>query len=191
MPAESTQKDRRHEQKKDKTRVSAYTLQLKSGAPFRWLDQLTSHSHCSKLSDRMGRKYHRNDNGGSLLATLLITGLAGGCCLFIAVSGAGDRADLAIGITAGICGLIIVVTILSRVGWMPSGTLPFWLQVKRNHRDDALACQYEPRKVPDSQSSSDSGSNQPITAGEVREIQQTSANVWVPVRGHQKQGRRR
>ncbi|MCA9063187.1 MAG: hypothetical protein KDA96_09010 [Planctomycetaceae bacterium] len=135
----------------------------------------------------MGRSQRQRDNnGGSLLATVLITGLAAACCMFIAVVGAGEYAGLAMGIVAGVCLLLIVLTVVSRLGWMPSSGLSFYLTLKRSHREDCAAT-YEPRKAAEHHDGGQAG-NQPISVNEVREIKETSANVWVPA-GHQRRSR--
>ena len=108
--------------------------------------------------------------------------MGAGVCAFISAAATGAQGDWAIG--------IVMATAVLLVGWMiwyrysrnRSVGLSFWVKFNRNHREDGLAAQYRPRKVKDRRAEVSSGTNQPITAEEARDIQENSANAWVPSR---------
>jgi hypothetical protein len=127
----------------------------------------------------MGRRGHgsRND-AGSLLASVFILALGGGCSLFTVAAMSPSSLPMAMWTVGGIVGAFIVFVVLQRFGKVPSADLSFILSSRRNNKDDGLA-DYQPRKAGDSRPVV-SGTNQPISAEEVHEIKVTSANTWVP-----------
>ena len=131
----------------------------------------------------------RRDDAGSMLASVIIIVGGAGVCAFIAGTSSSDSSGVMLGIAVAVAVLLIAMIIWLRYGRRPEGGLGFWLSLGRNHREDGLAAQYRPRKVRDKSSETPVGTNQPITAEEVHEIQESSANTWVPSRI--KEGRRR
>jgi hypothetical protein len=130
----------------------------------------------------MGRRQlGRRDDSGSWLATLLIVATGGGFCAFAAMAASPDA--LLIAATVGLCtiGLFVLVHLLNRSRQANSFGLGFLFASSRNRRDDGLK-DYQPRKVA-SKSSAGSSGNQPITAGEAKELRLTSASTWIPSRG--------
>lgn len=127
------------------------------------------------------RQSGRRDDSGSWLATLLIVAIGGGFCTFVALTASPDA--LLIAAIVGLCtvGLFVMVHLLNRSGFGSRFGLGFMFVSSRNRRDDGLQ-DYQPRKV-GSQSSVGTGGNQPITAGEARELRLTSASTWIPSRG--------
>ena len=127
----------------------------------------------------MGRRGHGNRNdAGSLLASVFILALGGGCSLFTVAAMSPASLPTAMWTVGGIIGAFMVFVILQRFGKVPSGDMGFILSSRRNKRDDGLA-EYEPRKAGDPRPIV-VGTNQPISAAEVHEIKVTSANTWVP-----------
>lgn len=129
----------------------------------------------------MGNKWkHRRDDGGSMLATVLVIGVGAGFLTFFAVAAPNELERWLIPAVCGVALLLLVL--LVRLRWSSSSSrsgLAFWLSAKNNFQDDGIAGQYRPRKV----SRADEvrpGINQPITASEVREIKNTSAHAWAP-----------
>lgn len=130
----------------------------------------------------MGRlRSGRRDDSGSWLATLLIVATGGGFCAFAALAASPD-ALLTAGLV-GLCtiGLFILVHLLNRSRYAGTLGLGFLFTSSRNRRDDGVR-DYHPRKVA-SKSSAAPGGNQPITAGEAKELRLTSASTWIPSRG--------
>lgn len=126
----------------------------------------------------MGRNWkHRRDDGGSMLATIIV--ITGGCglCWFIAVSA--NAFQLQIGISA-IALFAIVQLIRLRYGKGGGGRLNIFNAIARNPYDDTAAAQYRPVKIRDRRTEPPAGSNQPITAEEASQLQSSSANTWVP-----------
>ncbi|MEZ6040009.1 MAG: hypothetical protein R3C20_05855 [Planctomycetaceae bacterium] len=131
----------------------------------------------------MPRRFQNNrSDTGSLLASTFIVAMAVGCsiCICIAVD---PRSGMDSAIVIGVVGAIFLTVIaLQRFSTPRAMTMSFLSVLSRNHRDDGLASQYRPRKVK-SKSQATAEINQPITVDELREIQSTSANTWVPARG--------
>ena len=132
----------------------------------------------------MGRKWrssNKNDLGSTLAACIVIV-IGTGFCLLLALAG-GDN-DKTPWMVGGVC--TVAVAFFGFIIWLRNGhagnNLSFWLSLKRNPRDDGLASQYRPRKVPTSRSTMPEGANQPITAEEVHEIRVTSSTAWVPTK---------
>jgi hypothetical protein len=119
----------------------------------------------------------RNDSG-SLLAATFVVALGAGCTVFVILAATPqDSLWVMGGIVAGMAALLTCVMLL-RFGKMPSLGLNFWSIRFTNHRDDTAAGKYTPRIRKNKHRVE--GANQPITASEAKEIQQTSANTWVP-----------
>ncbi|MCA9084038.1 MAG: hypothetical protein KDA81_08285 [Planctomycetaceae bacterium] len=124
------------------------------------------------------------DDAGSMLASLIVIGVGTGLCGFLSLLGSADQATIVIPII-----MLVSVILLFGLTWLrrdtsirsPSG-LSFWLSLSRTHRDDGIAAQYRPRRVKGPGDESAPGTNRPITAEEVHEIQITSINTWVPSR---------
>ncbi len=132
----------------------------------------------------MGRRGmgQRND-AGSLLASSLILGLGGGACLFMVGAMSPDSLPLTAGILGGVFGGLLLLTVLQRFGRALSLDLGFLGRFGRSRRDDGMR-DYEPRRAGGgSRGGRAGGANQPITAGEARELRLTSASTWVPARG--------
>lgn len=126
----------------------------------------------------MGRHWkYRRDDGGSMLATIIV--IVGGCglCWFIAVSANAFQLQLGISVAA-----VIAVVQLVRLRYGKSGHagLSIFNAIQRNPYDDSAAAQYRPVKIKDRRSESPTGNNKPITAEEAHQIQVNSANTWVP-----------
>ena len=115
-----------------------------------------------------------------MLATVIIIVAGAAVCAFIA---AADSSDLGVWMgTSAVVGAILLVAwvVWYRYGRSTTNGMGFWFSLSRSYRDDDLANQYEPRKVRDKRSEAPTGNNRPITADEAHEIQQQSANTWVP-----------
>ena len=127
----------------------------------------------------MGRRGHdsRND-AGSLLASVFILALGGGCSLFTVAAMSPASLPTAMWTVGGIVGAFMVFVVLQRFGKAPTADLSFILTSRRNNKNDGVA-DYLPRKAGDNRPVV-SGNNQPISAAEVHEIRVTSANTWVP-----------
>lgn len=135
----------------------------------------------------MARRWgKRHDDGGSMLASVLITILGTGLCCFLCLLEPSDFSDLMLMVLPATALLAITVIVFLRYGQGDSGSLKFWHSAASNHYDDSIAAQYRPRKVEDSRSNAPAGSNKPITAEEAHDIQTTSANTWVPSKTHVK-----
>lgn len=126
----------------------------------------------------MGRHWkYRRDDGGSMLATIIV--IVGGCglCWFIAVSANAFQLQAGISMIA----LIAVVQLIRlRYGKSNGTRLNIFNAIQRNPYDDSAAAQYRPVKIKDRRAESSAGSNRPITAEEAHQIQINSANTWVP-----------
>ena len=127
--------------------------------------------------------FHRRDDAGSMLATVIVVGLGAGLCSFLALAATSSTFDWIV--------LAVMVASLFALGVVTSyryyrnedPNLEFWNAVARNHREEGLAAQYHPRKVENGDEVDSADPNKPITADEVHEIQVTSSNTWVPSRG--------
>jgi hypothetical protein len=131
----------------------------------------------------MGRRGmgQRND-AGSLLASSLILGLGGGACLFMVGALSPNSLPLTAGILGAVFGGLLLLIVLQRFGRALSVDLGFLGRFGRSQRDDGIR-DYEPRRAGGSRAGRADGANQPITAGEARELRLTSASTWVPARG--------
>lgn len=125
------------------------------------------------------------DDSGSWLASLLILTIGLGCCVFLTLSLNPRAATIGCSVLAVIFGLFLLINRLSRIGNMKSFDLGFLGLLGRSRRDDGLK-DYEPRRVSAPPPPSAAASNQPISAGEARELRLNSASTWVPARGRKK-----
>lgn len=131
----------------------------------------------------MGRRWQSNRNdAGSLLASTFITSLATGFSIFVLIAIYPRENVNQILIICGACVALLIGIIWMRFGRMPLGSLSFWAVFGRSHREDHMAGDYVPRKVSDGRSTLPPSGQKPITADEVRDIQSTSANTWVPAK---------
>ncbi|MCA9008240.1 MAG: hypothetical protein KDB01_00765 [Planctomycetaceae bacterium] len=135
----------------------------------------------------MARRFqnHRKESG-SLLAAVFITALGVGCCLFVVSAMSPASFSAAAWALGGMLTVVFTIIVLFRYGKAPGNSSGFLLLSARNRRDDGLG-DYEPRVANQSTPTSATGTNRPISAQEVHEIQVTSANTWVPASS----GRRR
>ena len=107
--------------------------------------------------------------------------MGAGCSIFICLAVDPASGTNSIAIILAIALLFFAFIALQRWSAPRAITMSFLNLLSRNHRDDGLASQYRPRKVkPRAAVSGDV--NRPISADELREIQSTSANTWVPTR---------
>ena len=137
----------------------------------------------------MGRRSSgRRDDSGSWLASLLILAIGLGFCAFLALSSDPDSALIACCILAGILALFVLLNWLNRAGRLTSNTLSFLSLSNRSRRDDGVR-DYQPRKAHSPGPAATAPANQPISAGEARELRLNSASTWVPTQGR-KQKRR-
>ncbi len=132
--------------------------------------------------------FHRRDDAGSMLATVIVVGLGAGLCSLLGLAGTSSAYDWIV--------ITVLVTALLMLGLLTAyryfrnedPNLGFWHAVARNHREEGLAAQYRPRKVEDGQQGAPVDTHKPITADEVHEIQITSSRTWVPSRGTKDSG---
>lgn len=135
----------------------------------------------------MARRFHNHrKESGSLLAAVFITALGVGCCLFVVSAMSPASFSAAAWSLGGLLTVVFTLIVLFRYGRSPGTDSGFLLLSSRSRRDDGLG-DYEPRVANQSTLSSATGTNRPISAKEVHEIQVTSANTWVPASS----GRRR
>ncbi len=135
----------------------------------------------------MARRFqHNRKEAGSLLASVFITVLGFGGCLFVVSALSPESFLRAASILGGVLAAFLTLIVMFRFGKRPDSSLGFLYSSERNRRDDGVA-NYEPRIANQPRASTAAGTNQPITAKEVHEIQLTSANTWVPASS----GRRR
>ncbi len=127
----------------------------------------------------MGKRgHHGNKQDGSLLASVFILTLGGGCCLFTVAALYPQSFTLAASVVGGIAALFIIMAVLQRTGRLPSNSLGFLFISNKNKRDDGTN-DYLPRRAADSRPMAQ-GTNRPISAEEAHEIRVTSPNTWVP-----------
>jgi len=132
----------------------------------------------------MGRRLSgRRDDSGSWLASLLILAVGLGFCAFLAISSAPQSALISCSILGGILGLFVLLNRLNRAGRLSALNLGFLSLSSRSRRDDGVR-DYQPRKA--GSPSSAAPANQPITAGEARELRLTSSSTWIPAQGRKK-----
>lgn len=130
----------------------------------------------------MGKRWgHRRDDGGSMLATVIVIFGGAALCTLIAML-APKRSEWLIGGVITIAILFVATVIRMRYSSGGGSSLGFWFSLKSNPADDGIAGQYRPRKVKNRADEAPSGTQRPITAQEVRDIKDTSANTWVPSR---------
>lgn len=129
----------------------------------------------------MARKWgKRRDDGGSMLASIVIIVLGTGLCCFLCLMDTSDLGTVLL-ITLPIVSLGLILFLMRyRYGRSHSSGLAFWFSAARNHYDDGIAAQYRPEKIKDRRANAPAGSNQPITAQEAHELQTTSSSTWVP-----------
>ncbi|MEZ6122604.1 MAG: hypothetical protein R3C49_05435 [Planctomycetaceae bacterium] len=129
----------------------------------------------------MARKWgHRRDDGGSMLATVVIIVLGAGLCCFLSLIDGSALGDTMVMVVPVVAFVLILCLMWLRYAAPTDGRLAFWHSVAKNHPDDGLAAQYRPRKVRDRRSSGPVGTNQPITAEQARDLHSTSSSTWVP-----------
>ena len=130
----------------------------------------------------MTRRFRNSRNdAGSLLASTFIVGIAAGIALFICLAFEPASNTTSVAIISSVAVLFLAFIALQRMSGPRAMTMAFMNLLNHNHRDDGLASQYRPRKVK-SRPAASSELNQPISVDELREIQATSANTWVPTR---------
>jgi hypothetical protein len=135
----------------------------------------------------MGRRLSgRRDDSGSWLASLLILAVGLGFCAFLAISSDPSSALTTCSILAGILGIFVLLNRLNRAGRLTSLNLSFLSISSRSRRDDGTR-DYQPRKA--NTASPKAAPNQPITAGEARELRITSSSTWIPAQGRKKKNR--
>ena len=124
---------------------------------------------------------NRND-AGSLLASTFIVALGAGSCLF-AMMALSPAKTPSITVICGVAsGALLLFIVRQRFRIIGRRRMSFLSLLSRTYRDDGLACQYEPRKVIHRRQHLPSQVNQPISIDELREIQSSSANTWVPTK---------
>jgi len=127
--------------------------------------------------------FHRRDDAGSMLATVIVIGLGAGLCSFLALAGTSSSFDWIV-LAVLVAALLILGGVTTyRYFRNEDPSLGFWNAVARNHREEGLAAQYRPQKAENVQEMESVNPNKPITADEVHDIQVTSSNTWVPSRG--------
>lgn len=115
-----------------------------------------------------------------MFAAMIVIVLGVVLCGFISAVSSTERSAWAFGIATGVGALMVVWMIWYRYSRNRASGLGFWHMFGRSHRDDGIAAQYRPRKVKDGRTEIPAGTNQPITAEEAKQIQENSANAWVP-----------
>ena len=125
-------------------------------------------------------KNSRND-AGSLLASTFLVGVGAGIAIFICLAFDPASNTASVAIISAVAVMFLGFIALQRMSGPRAMTMAFMNLLHRSHRDDGLASQYRPRKVK-SRSITCSELNQPISVDQLREIQATSANTWVPTR---------
>ncbi len=131
----------------------------------------------------MARKWgKRQDDGGSMLASIVIIVLGTGLCCFLCLMDTSDFGTVMLFALPTVSLILILFLMNYRYGRSRSGGLAFWFSAASNHNDDGIAAQYRPEKIKDSRSNAPTGSNRPITAQEAHELQITSSKTWVPSR---------
>ena len=91
--------------------------------------------------------FHRRDDAGSMLATVIVVGLGAGLSSFLVLAGSSSDYDWIV--------LGVFVTALVMLGGVTfyryyrneDPNLGFWNAVARNHREEGLAAQYRPRSL--------------------------------------------
>ncbi|MEP3480160.1 MAG: hypothetical protein ABJZ55_12990 [Fuerstiella sp.] len=129
----------------------------------------------------MARKFRRNQNdGGSILAAMIVIVLGAILCSWIVLVSESALQDWMIACI--VIGAVLVITclLLFRYGGSKPAGLDFWRSAFGNHYDDGLAANYRPAKVKDRTSAVGQAENRPVSASELRDIRETSANSWVP-----------
>jgi len=132
--------------------------------------------------------FHRRDDAGSMLATVIVVGLGAGLCSFLGLAATSSGYDWIVIAVMATALLLLGLLTAYRYYRNQDPSLGFWNAVARNHREEGLAAQYRPRKIEEREEKTAIDPNQPITADEVHEIQVTSSRTWVPSRGSKDSG---
>ena len=139
----------------------------------------TRSPRCPREKGQMARRWRSNRNdAGSLLASVFILTLGAGCALFTVAAMSPDSMPAALWTVGSIVGIFIVIVVLQRFGKLPKTDLGFLVSSQRNRPDDG-ASDYQPRKVGEGRITT-SGTNQPISVEEAKDLKVTSLNTWVP-----------
>lgn len=123
----------------------------------------------------------RND-AGSLLASTFVVSLGAGCTLFMVAAMSPESAPVVLSLIGGLAVLLLAVIIRQRFRRGHGRGLSFVSLLSRQHRTDGLACEYQPEKAIRRRGPAAGQLNRPISVDELREIQTTSLNTWVPAR---------
>ncbi len=131
----------------------------------------------------MSRRFrgYRND-AGSLLASTFIVALGAGSCLFAMMALSPSRTPSITSVCGVASGVLLLLIVRLRFRLPGRQRMSFLSLLSRTYRDDGLACQYEPRKAVHRRRQSPLQANQPISVDELREIQSSSANTWIPTK---------
>lgn len=130
----------------------------------------------------MGKAWkHQRDDAGSMLATVIVVVLGALVCGFLVAASTESGGDWLLWTIVGVAVFFITWVMWYRYSRRTASPLSFWFALSRNYRDDEFPADYVPRKVRTRQADV-AGPNRPITADEARELQQNSANTWVPSR---------
>jgi hypothetical protein len=133
----------------------------------------------------MARRFQNKRNeSGSLLASVFIIAIGFGGCLFVVSAMSPASFSTAAWSLGSVLTVFLALVVWFRFGRTPNSNTDFLISSVRSRRDDG-AKDYEPRIAGQSRSQSMAGTNQPITAQEVREIQVANANTWVPANARQ------
>lgn len=131
----------------------------------------------------MRRVRSSSNDAGSLLASTFVVALGIGCTLFMMLAMSPESMSPALTTAGIVAGGVLLMIIRVRFRITGKKALSFWSVLSRSYRDDGLACQYQPRKAATGKSTDSADRRQPLSVEELREIQTTSANAWVPSRG--------
>lgn len=129
----------------------------------------------------MGRRLRRDRNdAGSMLAATFVIAAGAGCTIFLLLAmSPGDSMWPTVAVGGGTLALLIGVALV-RFGGVPHLGLDFWSLRFRSHRQEGAGSDYLPRiRKPRNRHG---GANQPITAEQARELNQSSGSTWVPSR---------
>ena len=115
-----------------------------------------------------------------MLATMIVIILGAIMCSWVVlVAGSAFQDWMIVCIAIGAV-VIIFALLMYRYGRASEGGLSFWKAAFQNHNDDGLAANYRPEKVNETSSKGAQPENRPMSASELRDIRETSANTWVP-----------
>ena len=124
----------------------------------------------------------KRDDGGSMLATVIVIFGGAALCGLITLMDAKQSDWVFWGVIASAFLFVAFIIRLRYSNGNSRSNLGFWSSVKHNPADDGIAGQYRPRRVKTRANEVRTGTQQPITAQEAREIKDSSANTWVPSR---------